>query len=95
MSECWRRRPDVNWVETDGEVVAVDPAADAIHVFRGAAAAVWQLLDGEPLTGFEDLLSEEFAIGFAAAAEGLRESIALLEEAGVIEQGGDEGTRPT
>jgi hypothetical protein len=94
MRDRLRRRADVNWVEIDGDVVAVDPAADTIHVFSGAAAAVWQLLDGEPLTGFEELLAETFGIGVDEAAEGLAKSIALLDEAGVTERTDDEGSWP-
>ena len=90
-----RRRADVNWVEINGDVVAVDPTADAIHVFRGAAAAVWQLLDGEPLTGFEELLAETFEIGLDEAAEGLTKSIALLDDAGVIEHRAPDGSWPS
>ena len=95
MRDCMRRRADVNWVEIDGDVVAVDPTADTIHVFRGAAAAVWQLLDGEPLAGFEQLLAETFGISVDEAAEGLTESIALLNEAGVTETRGADGSWPS
>jgi len=92
MRDRLRRRAGVCWVEIDGDVVAVDPAADTIHIFRGAAAAVWQLLDGEPLAGFEELLSELIGIGIDEATEGLAKSIALLGEAGVTETRGSDAS---
>jgi hypothetical protein len=95
MRDCKRRRADVNWVEIDGDVVAVDPAADAIHVFQGAAAVVWQLLDGGSLAGFEELFSESFGIGLDEAAEGLNKSISLLDQAGVTETRSPHGSWPS
>lgn len=75
--------------------MAVDTTADAIHVFQGAAAAVWQLLDGGPLAGFEELISESFGIGLDEAAEGLSKSISLLDEAGVTETLCADGSWPS
>ena len=40
------RRPDVEWVELDGEAVLYDPPAQVMHVLNSGAAAVWRACDG-------------------------------------------------
>ena len=80
-----RRRPEVNWIEIDGDVVATDPANGSVHVFRGAAAALWQLIDGEPLDGLEGLVAETFGLDADAVAQDLERALHLLSSADVIE----------
>jgi Coenzyme PQQ synthesis protein D (PqqD) len=85
MAVGWRRAPGVNWIEVGGDVVGVDEATGDIHVLEGAAAAVWQLLDGEPLDGLELLLAETFNVSVPDATERLRDSVDLLARARIIE----------
>jgi Coenzyme PQQ synthesis protein D (PqqD) len=40
------RRPDVEWVELDGEAVLYDPTAQVLHRLNASAAAVWAACDG-------------------------------------------------
>jgi hypothetical protein len=39
-------RPDIEWVELDGEAVVYDPAAQVLHQLNGTAARVWAMCDG-------------------------------------------------
>lgn len=78
------RRPDVGWVEVDGDVVAMEPDGD-LHVLRGAAAAMWQLIDGSPLTGLETAIAETFGITAEQAAADMAAALDLLDDTGLIE----------
>jgi Coenzyme PQQ synthesis protein D (PqqD) len=40
------RRPDVEWVELDGEAVLYDPTAHTLHRLNAGATAVWAVCDG-------------------------------------------------
>ena len=40
------RRPDVEWVDLDGEVVVYDGATETLHRLNGSAARVWAACDG-------------------------------------------------
>jgi hypothetical protein len=40
------RRPDVEWLELDGEAVLYDPTAHALHRLNTGATAVWAASDG-------------------------------------------------
>lgn len=91
MVEGPRRRQDVNWVEIDGDVVAADPIARTVHVFRGAAAAVWQLIDGASLDGLDLLVADTFGVDPEVAARDIATALALLDAAGVIEVAGRSG----
>jgi hypothetical protein len=84
MCDCPQRRNDVHWIEVDGDVVVVDPVDRSIHVLRGAAAAVWQLIDGEPIDGFVELISETFQQDPVRAADDLAASLQMLDEIGVL-----------
>ena len=40
------RRPGVEWVELDNEVVVYDPATQSLHRLNASAAHVWLACDG-------------------------------------------------
>ena len=44
------RRPDVEWVEVDGEAVLYDTAVRKLHRLNAGAAAVWAACDGAATT---------------------------------------------
>jgi hypothetical protein len=85
MAERLRRRGHINWHEVDGDVVAVDGVTGEVHLLRGSVAVVWQLLDGESLTGVEEMVAEAFAIPVDEAASGIGESVAMLHRAGIVD----------
>ena len=78
------RRPDVAWVAVDGDIVAMEPDGD-LHVLRGAAAAMWQLIDGGPLDGLEVAIAETFGITVEQAAADMAEALELLDDTGIID----------
>jgi hypothetical protein len=43
---CPARRPEVEWVELDGEAVLYDPTTQVLHRLNRGAAAVWAACDG-------------------------------------------------
>ena len=45
-SDVPARKPDVEWVEIEGEAVVYDPAASMLHRLNRGAAAVWAACDG-------------------------------------------------
>jgi len=56
-----RRRPDVAWVEIDGEVVVYDPADQSSYLLNTTAGLIWRFLDGEDtLDGLADDLADAF-----------------------------------
>lgn len=77
------RNPAVAWVEVDGDVVAITPTGD-IHVLTGAAAAVWQLIDGSVLDGLAVVVADEFGVALAAAQTGIDDALAMLDRIGLI-----------
>jgi Coenzyme PQQ synthesis protein D (PqqD) len=85
MADGLSRVDGINWIEVDGDVVVVDEISGDIHVLEGAAAALWQLLDGEPLDGFATLMVERFGITLEEAETGLRDAVELLNRAGIVE----------
>lgn len=92
MVERLRRRGHVNWVEVDGDVVAVDAVTGEVHLLRGSVAVVWQLLDGEPLAELDEMVADAFSISVSDAAAGIAESVALLHQAGIVDELGAERT---
>jgi len=78
------RRAGVHWVEVDGDVVVTDPDSRSVHVLRGAAAAVWQLIDGEPIDGLPELVAETFAIDIERAVEDFSAAVEMLNTIGVV-----------
>ena len=96
MEERLRRRGHINWLEIDGDVVAVDGVTGEVHLLRGSVAVVWQLLDGEVLTGVDEMVAETFSISVAQAANGIGESVAMLHRAGIVDDlAGDEPVAAT
>lgn len=85
MEERLGRRGHINWLEIDGDVVAVDGVTGEVHLLRGSVAVVWQLLDGEELTGVDEMVAETFAISLAEAAGGIVEAVAMLHRAGIVD----------
>lgn len=81
---CPSRRAGVAWVELDGDVVLTDTATGVVHVLRGAAAAVWQLLDGEPIADLPELVAEAFAIDAVNAAKDIGDAIEMLAAIDVV-----------
>lgn len=79
------RRGHVNWINVDGDVVAVDGVTGEVHLLRGSVALVWQLLDGAPLDGLDELVAETFSITRADASAGIDASLAMLHRAGIVE----------
>ena len=75
----------MNWVVLDGDVVAVDPSAGEVHVLQGAAALVWQLLDGEPLAGLTDVVATECGIPANEAADGVVGALELLSQVDLVQ----------
>ncbi len=86
MEERLRRRGHINWLEVDGDVVAVDGVTGEVHLLRGSVAVLWQLLDGEALFGLDELVAETFSIPVADAAAGIVESVAMLHRAGIVDE---------
>lgn len=78
------RRSDVAWVEVDGDVVAMAPSGD-IHVLQGAAAALWQVIDGESIEGLDEAVALTFGISRERAAADIKRALAMLAEIGIIE----------
>lgn len=85
MSGGPSRRSDINWVVMDGDAVLVDPRTGRVHVLRGATAATWQLIDGEPLDGLADLVAEQFGVDVATAHADLATSLSQLASLDVLE----------
>jgi hypothetical protein len=79
------RRGHVNWINVDGDVVAVDGVTGEVHLLRGSVAVVWQLLDGAPLDGLDKLVAEAFSITRGDASAGIDASLAMLQRAGIVE----------
>lgn len=88
MCQTPSRRAGVNWVEIDGDVVVTDPGSGMVHVLRGAAAAVWQLIDGDPVEGLPELIAETFDVDVEVAAADLADALAMLDRIGVLSCGG-------
>jgi PqqD family protein of HPr-rel-A system len=86
MDRGARRREDVPWVEVDGDVVAVTPSGE-IHVLRGAVAALWQLLDGAPLTGLDEVVAETFGVDRDEARGDIETSLRMLDRIGIVDAG--------
>lgn len=86
MEERLRRRGHINWLEVDGDVVAVDGVTGEVHLLRGSVSVVWQLLDGEPLGGLDEMVADVFSISVDDAADGIAESIAMLHRAGIVDE---------
>lgn len=80
-----RRRAGVPWVVIDGDVVLVDAVSGEVHILGGAVAAVWQLLDGGPLSGLARLVADEFGLGEDAVAVDLDRSLSALADIGVVD----------
>ena len=85
MEERLRRRGHINWLEVDGDVVAVDGVTGEVHILRGSVAVVWQLLDGESLAGVDEMVADAFAVSIADAASGIGESVSMLHRAGIVD----------
>lgn len=83
--EGLRRRDHMNWIDVDDDVVAVDGVTGEVHLMRGSVALVWQLLDGAPLDGLEQLVAETFSIPESEAQAGIDSSLAMLQRAGIVE----------
>jgi len=84
MERAPRRRAEVNWVVIDGDVVLSDPLSGEIHVLSGATSATWQLIDGEPLDGFAELIASEFDVPLIDACADLAASVEQLRSLGVV-----------
>ncbi len=67
-----RARPDVAWVELDGQVVAFDPAHMTSYVLNATAGLIWQLLDGSDTV---ETLSADLAEAFGADLEQIRSDV--------------------
>jgi hypothetical protein len=80
------RREDVPWIEVDGDVVAVTPTGD-IHVLRGAAAALWQLLDGESLDGLDEIVADTLGVDRVDARADIETSLDMLDRIGIVDPG--------
>jgi hypothetical protein len=52
------RRPEVEWVELDGEALLYDPTTQVLHRLNRGAAAVWAACGHQPVSG-----PGSFAIG--------------------------------
>lgn len=65
-------RPDVAWVELDGEVVVYDPAASTSYVLNSSAGLIWRFLDG---TDTVEALAVDLAETFGADIEAVRADV--------------------
>lgn len=65
-------RPDVAWVEIDGQIVAYDPVHTTSYVLNTTAGLVWKLLDG---TTTIEVLSTDLADAFGADPEQVRSDV--------------------
>ncbi|MST34925.1 PqqD family peptide modification chaperone [Acidimicrobiaceae bacterium USS-CC1] len=67
-----RARPDVAWVELDGQVVAFDPVRMTSYVLNATAGLIWQLLDGSDTV---EVLSADLAAAFGADLDQIRSDV--------------------
>lgn len=67
-----RARPDVAWVEIDGEVVAFDPVHTRSYVLNATAGLIWKLLDGSDAI---EVLAADLAEAFGADPEQVRSDV--------------------
>jgi Coenzyme PQQ synthesis protein D (PqqD) len=72
------RRPDLEWVELDGEVVLYDPGAHTLHRLNAGAAAVWAACDGAAAQEYITRAIEETYSGPRGAIE--RDVPAIIAE---------------
>jgi len=87
------RRPDVEWVELDGEAVLYDPTVSMLHRLNRGAAAVWAACDGivssdeitRAIAGARAGSSQEIARDVSAAINRLRRLGLLLPAAGEVD----------
>ncbi len=81
-----RPRPDVEWVEVEGEIVAWNAEGESLHLLDPVASIIFQLLDG--VTCLE-VTSRELAEAFDRDLEQVRADVlgfaAALEAIGVVE----------
>lgn len=91
----WRPRigPDVDWVEIEGRIVAID-AHDGLHVLAGAGVVVWPLLDGSvSLAELADDVAAVFAQDRATVLDDLWSFASDAAAAGLVAVPDGEGGR--
>lgn len=81
-----RRRPDVAWVELDGEVVVYDAAERTSYLLNATAGLIWRLLDGDDtLEGLADDLAEAFGADAAMVRADVVAAVADLGRQGLLD----------
>ena len=69
------RRPDVEWVELDGEAVVYDPTSETLHRLNAGATAVWAACDG---SGSVDEIVGAVRGAYAGSADAIAEDVRAL-----------------
>lgn len=88
------RRPDVEWVELDGEAVLYDPAAHMLHRLSPEAASVWAACDGQAsVENIVRAISDAYAGSPQAIASDVPAAIDRFRRLGLLRpaQGADDG----
>jgi Coenzyme PQQ synthesis protein D (PqqD) len=88
------RRPDVEWVELDGEVVLYDPAAHVLHRLNREGAAVWAACDGRNTAeGIISAIDDAYAGSSQAIARDVPAAIDRFRRLGLLRRarGADDG----
>jgi Coenzyme PQQ synthesis protein D (PqqD) len=79
------RRPDVEWVTLDGEVVLYDPTASVVHRLNPAAAAVWAACDGTAsLQGITSAIEDAYSGPPGEIARDVPAVIARFRQLGLL-----------
>lgn len=80
-----RRRPDVWWLERDGEVLAYEPGRRRLHRLNPTAAAVWTRLEGDrSLDGIAKALAQEYDAPVTTVAADVAVLVADLRDEGLL-----------
>jgi len=79
------RRPEMEWVDLDGEVVVYDTARARLHRLNASAASVWFECDGA--TTVEQVIAatiERYTGPREAIASDVRDTLVGLHRAGLL-----------
>ena len=77
-------RPDVAWVEIDGEVVVYDPAGPSTHLLGGGAAIVWQDVAESGRPGAEERIAALVGADVATFGDEVRSVLDQLRGLGLL-----------
>lgn len=80
------RRPDVEWIELDGEAVVHDPRTGSLHRLNASAASVWAASDGSStVDDIVGAMRETYAGHDNAIAHDVHEALTQLRREGLLD----------